>query len=956
MAALASSGAGGGAVEAIFTRRIAFHPARKPYNAVSSAGENGFYLETLNPSGAGAGANQKRPREVAFGAENSAGAPGKRVEGGAEFFEHGFDQELGFRITFRRIGAGLANLGNTCFLNSVLQCLTYTEPFAAYLQSGKHKNSCRTAGFCALCALQNHVMRALQSSGKILSPFDLVRNLRCISRNFRNSRQEDAHEYMVHLLESMHKCCLPSGVPSESPSAYEKSLVHKIFGGRLRSQVKCTQCQFCSNKYDPFLDLSLEIVKAETLRKALSNFTAVEKLDGGEKQYECQRCKQKVRALKQLTIHKPPHVLTVHLKRFSAYMPGHKIDKKVEFEPFLDLKPFVSDPNEGNLKYVLYGVLVHAGWSTHSGHYYCFVRTSSGMWHSLDDNQVRQVSEKTVLAQKAYMLFYVRVRGPVKSSVSAFQKQNPAANTYESKNNHRLATLNGANALVQPMESLKGRTNPNAPSSSMPILQNGNPLTVQKLSNLQSKGNSDPVTSKDAVTKDHNLVPSAVEPSVVTIVTGNCSIKVSESLEEQPQKRSGNVGTHVVEVGKAIEVGCTTSNGVEALAKHEHPQGDLSTGVNDLAKPEPLANATNGDDTPAKHELLQSNGADASVKPEVKDITSNFPDTNQNKLLNGADTSVKPEVKDITSNFPDTNQNKLLNVSAVPKYDAPSDKQEHSKEKMKANDAKTVNQTPIAPTASTTQSVDNKMHNELEVKSRKFTKRSTKIACFARNTLFVHTLRMQKNKKFKKSKRRRLASNEGDNPGTIDQQASTSTSSSNGRIVTARQEKSLKRKHSKSSVKKNGGDPLGVNVLKEDFQSIRSGVHANIGQSKINQAVPEDRLAADNTVNKENEASQRCESYSLLMQGLKEVSVPSWDGVELPKVEMRRAESSKQKSIGYVLDEWDEEYDRGRRKKVKQSQVDFEGLNPFQETANINAQKKMRKLKTVRSGNKPFRN
>lgn len=58
-----------------------------------------------------------------------------------------------------------------------------------------------------------------------------------ISRNFRNARQEDAHEYMVNLLESMHKCCLPSGVPSESPSAYEKSLVHKIFGGRLRSQV-----------------------------------------------------------------------------------------------------------------------------------------------------------------------------------------------------------------------------------------------------------------------------------------------------------------------------------------------------------------------------------------------------------------------------------------------------------------------------------------------------------------------------------------------------------------------------------------------------------------------------------------------------------------------------------------------------------------------------------------------
>lgn len=43
---------------------------------------------------------------------------------------------------------------------------------------------------------------------------------------------------------------------------------------------------------------------------------------------------------------------------------------------------------EGDLKYTLYGVLVHLGWTTHSGHYYSYVRTSSGMWYSLDDSRV----------------------------------------------------------------------------------------------------------------------------------------------------------------------------------------------------------------------------------------------------------------------------------------------------------------------------------------------------------------------------------------------------------------------------------------------------------------------------------------------------------------------------------------------------------------------------------------
>lgn len=109
-------------------------------------------------------------------------------------------------------------------------------------------------------------------------------------------------------------------------------------------QVKCMQCNYCSNKYDPFIDLSLEILKVDTLYKAFENFTAKEQLDGGAKQYQCQQCKQKVKALKQLTVYKAPNVLTIHLKRFGCYMSGEKINKKIHFGPTLDLKPFVTGP------------------------------------------------------------------------------------------------------------------------------------------------------------------------------------------------------------------------------------------------------------------------------------------------------------------------------------------------------------------------------------------------------------------------------------------------------------------------------------------------------------------------------------------------------------------------------------------------------------------------------------
>lgn len=43
----------------------------------------------------------------------------------------------------RGIGSGLTNVGNTCFLNSVLQCLLYTPPLYNYLTSAEHKESCK---------------------------------------------------------------------------------------------------------------------------------------------------------------------------------------------------------------------------------------------------------------------------------------------------------------------------------------------------------------------------------------------------------------------------------------------------------------------------------------------------------------------------------------------------------------------------------------------------------------------------------------------------------------------------------------------------------------------------------------------------------------------------------------------------------------------------------------------
>ena len=45
----------------------------------------------------------------------------------------------------RHIGVGLRNNNNNCYVNSILQCLTYTAPLVNYLYSNEHTYKCKSA-------------------------------------------------------------------------------------------------------------------------------------------------------------------------------------------------------------------------------------------------------------------------------------------------------------------------------------------------------------------------------------------------------------------------------------------------------------------------------------------------------------------------------------------------------------------------------------------------------------------------------------------------------------------------------------------------------------------------------------------------------------------------------------------------------------------------------------------
>ncbi|KAF9130063.1 hypothetical protein BGW39_003513 [Mortierella sp. 14UC] len=328
----------------------------------------------------------------------------------------------------RPIGPGLHNLGNTCFLNSVLQCLTYTPPLANFLLSAQHSNSCKTTNFCMMCLLENHVNRCFsRSMAEAISPKAIVGRLRNIGKQFRIGRQEDSHEFARYMVDALQKSCLLGYDSKLDNRIKETTVVHQIFGGYFQSQVKCMKCGHESNTFETYLDVSLDIKGADSVQKAFRDYTTPEILNKGN-QYKCEKCKILVDAKKQMTIYDAPNVLSIHLKRFT--FTGQKINRHVSFEPTLQLNPFMSkNKDHGNLTYNLYAVLVHSGGSCHSGHYYCFVKSSNGIWYSMNDSHVSVVSQQTVLSQNAYMLFYtLNKKGSTKSPSTNGAKVNGTAN------------------------------------------------------------------------------------------------------------------------------------------------------------------------------------------------------------------------------------------------------------------------------------------------------------------------------------------------------------------------------------------------------------------------------------------------------------------------------------------------------------------------------------------------
>ncbi len=332
--------------------------------------------------------------------------------------------------------SGLRNVGNTCYMNSILQCLNSTKLFKEYILLKTYTKDVHQDGKL-INTLHNLLSKMWSQSGAVdVSAFKDV--FQRLAPQFAGYEQHDAQEFLRFLVDKLHADVnrvhvKPKNLPevndklpdnsqaSEHWKRYlmsENSYILDLFGGQLKSTLQCLVCGNKSVTFEIFWDLSLPLPSYSSYNSNVSitdilrNFTQEEILDYREKP-KCSRCKIEQRMAKSYSFQKLPKYLVLHLKRFQTTNSYRKLSTVVQFPlTGLDMSPYLAKSVSSSRMYNLYAVSNHGG-TPFTGHYTANCKHPHGTdWYTCNDSSVSKISSPVgtkIVNADAYILFYEAV-------------------------------------------------------------------------------------------------------------------------------------------------------------------------------------------------------------------------------------------------------------------------------------------------------------------------------------------------------------------------------------------------------------------------------------------------------------------------------------------------------------------------------------------------------------------
>ncbi|KAI0629147.1 cysteine proteinase [Trametes polyzona] len=184
---------------------------------------------------------------------------------------------------------GLGNMGNTCFMNSAIQCLAHTTELMDYFLTGVYQKELNPDNPLGMHGQVAQAFGALisriwdtDSAMSSYTPREFKQTLQRFAPQFSGYQQHDSQEFVAFLLDGLHedlnrvlkkpyveKPDWEGGGDKElvelantSWEGYMKrndSVVVDLFQGQYQSTLVCPECSKVSITFDPFMYLTLPL-------------------------------------------------------------------------------------------------------------------------------------------------------------------------------------------------------------------------------------------------------------------------------------------------------------------------------------------------------------------------------------------------------------------------------------------------------------------------------------------------------------------------------------------------------------------------------------------------------------------------------------------------------------------------------------------------------------------------